>query len=300
MPLTESEYLQIKRYHTDHADKRDLKEIIECCMSIFNSAVGCNFLNAQNLKVEFFHLKNGITVYEQFCKQYFPSYFSKYHDDYTKEGYMGSFVAQAFINCDVYGILCSLDADVEPNCWYEIILHEMAHIYCITHETDGGNFFEKYCFHLDEKGKAEPNGTMAAGYTVWREFIAYYLGAELAPFSSPLSLARVREKVRDLEKDVDMDNPDTKMLVSQILAHIFQNPTVRRAENAATVYEILEKNRIFASKVRIECYKQLIETIFVQLLKNDYWKISPFFIDDLGSTYIGMLVQRRMESLRNG
>ncbi len=298
MSLTEREYLHIKRYHTDHVDKRDIEEIIECCKSIFNSAVGSNFLNAQNLKVEFFHLKNGVTVYEQFCKQYFPSYVTKYHDDYTKEGYMGSFAAQAFINGDVYGILCSLDADVEPNYWYEVILHEMTHIYCITHETEEGNFFEKYCLNLDEEGKSEPNGTMGAGYAVWREFIAYYWGAEFDPFSSPLSLARVREKVRDIEEDAE--KPDAKMLVSQILAYIFRNPMVRRAENAATAYEILEKNRIFASKARTECYKQLIETIFEQFLKDDYWKISPNFIDELGSAYFGMLAWRRAESPRNG
>ena len=47
---------------------------------------------------------------------------------------MDSFEAQAFINGDVYGILCSLDSDMEPNRWYEIILHELVHIYCTTHE----------------------------------------------------------------------------------------------------------------------------------------------------------------------
>jgi len=169
MSSTEREYPYVKHYHTDHADNQDIEEIIECCKTIFNSTVGSNFLNDQNLKLEFFHLENGVDVYEQFCKQYFPSYLSKYHDDYTKEGYMGSFEAQAFINGDVYGILCSLDADIEPNCWYEVILHEMTHIYCMTHETEGGNFFDKYCFDLNENGKAEPNGTMADGYAVWRE-----------------------------------------------------------------------------------------------------------------------------------
>jgi len=290
MSLIEREYLHVKHYHTNHADKKDIEEIIECCKTIFNSVIGSHFLNSQNLKVEFFHLENGVAVYEQFCKQYFPSHFSKYYDDYTKEGYMGSFVAQAFINGDVYGILCSLDADVEPNYWYEVILHEMTHIYCTTHETKGGNFFEKYC--LDEEGVAELNGAMGAGYAVWREFIADYWGAEFAPFSSPLSLAQVREKVRDLEENVDAENPAAKVLVSQILAYIFRNPTVHRAENAADAYKTLEKNRIFASKARTKCYKQLIETVFEQLLKDNYWKISPFFIEDLGSAYIGMLVWR--------
>ena len=165
------EILHIKSYFSKHADEEIILEIIEYCIAIFNSAVGKNFLNMQNLKIEFFNLENGTAVYERFCKQYFPSYLGKYHDDYTQDGYMNSFVAQAFINHDTYGILCSLDTDVDPNSWHETILHKMVHIYCTTHESNGDNFFDKYCVNKKNNFK---DGTMGAGYEVWREFIAYY------------------------------------------------------------------------------------------------------------------------------
>lgn len=203
------EILHIKSYFSKHANEEIILEIIEYCIAIFNSAVGKNFLNMQNLKIEFFNLENGIAVYERFCKQYFPSYLGKYHDDYTQDGYMNSFAAQAFINHDTYGILCSLDTDVDPNSWYETILHEMVHIYCTTHESNGDNFFDKYCVNKKNNFK---DGTMGAGYEVWREFIAYYWGAELTPFSTPLSLAQVRAEVRDIDEDVDAKNSVAKML----------------------------------------------------------------------------------------
>ena len=203
------EILHIKSYFSKHANEEIILEIIEYCIAIFNSAVGKNFLNMQNLKIEFFNLENGIAVYERFCKQYFPSYLGKYHDDYTQDGYMNSFVAQAFINHDTYGILCSLDTDVDPNSWYETILHEMVHIYCTTHESNGDNFFDKYCVNKKNNFK---DGTMGAGYEVWREFIAYYWGAELTPFSTPLSLAQVRAEVRNIDEDVDAKNSVAKML----------------------------------------------------------------------------------------
>lgn len=291
------EILHIKSYFSKHANEEIILEIIEYCIAIFNSAVGKNFLNMQNLKIEFFNLENGIAVYERFCKQYFPSYLGKYHDDYTQDGYMNSFAAQAFINHDTYGILCSLDTDVDPNSWYETILHEMVHIYCTTHESNGDNFFDKYCVNKKNNFK---DGTMGAGYEVWREFIAYYWGAELTPFSTPLSLAQVRAEVRNIDEDVDAKNSVAKMLVSRILAFIFRNPTVRRANNVAIAYEILQKNKIFVSDIRVRSYKSLIETIFEQLLKKDYWRISPYFIDELGAAYIGMLGWRRAEGLRNG
>ena len=207
------EILHIKSYFSKHADEEIILEIIEYCIAIFNSAVGKNFLNMQNLKIGFFNLENGIAVYERFCKQYFPSYLGKYHDDYTQDGYMNSFAAQAFINHDTYGILCSLDTDVDPNSWYETILHEMVHIYCTTHESNGDNFFDKYCVNKKNNFK---DGTMGAGYEVWREFIAYYWGAELTPFSTPLSLAQVRAEVRNIDEDVDAKNSVAKMLVSRI------------------------------------------------------------------------------------
>lgn len=291
------EILHIKSYFSKHANEEIILEIIEYCIAIFNSAVGKNFLNMQNLKIEFFNLENGIAVYERFCKQYFPSYLGKYHDDYTQDGYMNSFVAQAFINHDTYGILCSLDTDVDPNSWYETILHEMVHIYCTTHESNGDNFFDKYCVNKKNNFK---DGTMGAGYEVWREFIAYYWGAELTPFSTPLSLAQVRAEVCNIDEDVDAKNFVAKMLVSRILAFIFRNPTVRRANNVAIAYEILQKNKIFVSDIRVRSYKSLIETIFEQLSKKDYWRISPYFIDELRAAYIGMLGWRRAEGLRNG
>lgn len=297
MSTAEREPLHIKSYHSERANKGVIGEIIEYCISIFNSIVGKDFLNNQNLIIEFFNAENGITIYEQFCKQYFPSYFGKYHDDYTKDGYMNSFVAQAFINGDTYGILCSLDADIDPNCWYETILHEMTHIYCATYECGGESFFEKHC--IDENGE-NPDGIMGAGYAVWREFIAYYWGAELTPFSTSLSLNQVREMVRDIDEDVDATNPVAKMLVSQILAYIFRNPTVHRADNVATVCKFLEKNKIFASDMRMKSYKSLIESVFEQLSKENYWKISPNFIDNLGSAYISMLGWRHVEGSWNG
>ena len=45
------EILHIKSYFSKHADEEIILEIIEYCIAIFNSAVGKNFLNMQNLKI---------------------------------------------------------------------------------------------------------------------------------------------------------------------------------------------------------------------------------------------------------
>ena len=53
MSSPERKYIQVKHYYTEHADKRDIEEIIACCKSIFNSVVVEGFLTDQNLKVDF-------------------------------------------------------------------------------------------------------------------------------------------------------------------------------------------------------------------------------------------------------
>ena len=45
------EILHIKSYFSKHANEEIIVEIIEYCIAIFNSAVGKNFLNMQNLKI---------------------------------------------------------------------------------------------------------------------------------------------------------------------------------------------------------------------------------------------------------
>lgn len=110
---------------------------------------------------------------------------------------------------------------------------------------------------------------MGTGYGVWREFIAYYWGAELNPFSTPLSLAQVRANARDIDVDVIATNPIAKIPVSQTLAYIFRDPAVHQADNAETAYVLLEKNKIFVSEAWAKSYKSLIETVFEQLSKED-------------------------------
>ena len=58
-----------------------------------------------------------------------------------------------------------------------ILLHELAHIFCTRNEIDGDNFFERYC--MDDTISREEDGTINAGYAVWRELIAELIAFEL-------------------------------------------------------------------------------------------------------------------------
>lgn len=105
-----------------------------------HDAFGLDFSKDDCLKVAFCTFENRAAVYEDFCTRFFPLYLA---EGYSRDDF---FTAQAFTNADtgIYGILICLDMEQEPSDWYQIILHEMSHLFCLTREIAGDNFTAKY------------------------------------------------------------------------------------------------------------------------------------------------------------
>lgn len=250
--------IHLKLYDSRCTKKEYIESVIETCKQIFNETLGQNFFKDNNLKVAFCNSENSAAVYEEFCKQFFPLYLG--------EGYSRTtYTAQAFTNeiDGVYGILVCLDTGPESGEWYQIILHEMSHIFCIIHEIDGENFSAKYS--KNNMGGQPEYWNIYIGYAVWREFIADYIASQIHPLMRPPTLTKLREVVRELDKGINRDNPDRAQDVSQLLQYIFLYPKIRAATDTATIIQFLEKNRIFATKARCRDYQEIIALIFEQL-----------------------------------
>lgn len=266
-------------------EKEYVESVIRNCKRFFNDTINEKFFRDDNLKVIFMTLENSVEVYEAFCGQFFPKYL---RENYTTPGYMESFTAQAFVNKDVYGILIRLDIGTEFP-WYEIILHEMSHIFCLVHEIDGEDFFEKYC---EDKEDPTKNGMICAGYAIWREFIADYIAAQINPFFRPLSMRELKKEVYELDKEWNNTNPKAKIFVSQMLADILLNTKVRQKENPGAILQLLEKEKVFTSKVPNASYSGMIRILHKQLLRDEYWKINADFIWELGEEYLNQMTLR--------
>ena len=152
----------------------DYKEALFYAASIFNERLGAEF-SEDNLVLCCFQTENQQEVFEQFCKQYFPD---RLEDRYTEDGYF-DFHASAFVGTGdgADGILLRTDIARHPAELKHILLHELAHIFCTRNEIDGDNFFERYC--MDDTISREEDGTINAGYAVWRELIAELIAFEL-------------------------------------------------------------------------------------------------------------------------
>lgn len=255
-----------------------IEAVIDDCKQIFNTVCGDKFFRDDNLKVAFCTSENQADVYSMFCEQFFPLWLT---ESYSRSNY---FAAQAMANMPegIYGILFCLDTYDEGDVWYQIVLHEMSHIFCIANEFGGENFQEKY---FKEKAEDARHHFAAAGYAVWREFIANYMAMPITPLVKPPSLVKLREIVRDLDEGITRSNPDCSRDCSQILSFIFAYPKIRSAQDVDEVFRILDKNRIFVTRERSRDYRPLIRAIFAHLKQKEYWSITFEFMEQIGTAY---------------
>lgn len=270
----------LKQYDSQYTKKEFIESVIQTSMQIFNEVSGINMFQKDNLKMAFCDSETQAIVYEEFCGRFFPLYLG--------EGYSRTdpFSAQTFTNMEegIYGVLICLDTDCDPDEWYQIILHELSHIFCIAHEIDGESF--QYKYSKSNLGDGPEYWHIHIGYQLWCEFIANYIADQLNPFTRPLALKKLQKAVREYDRSVTRDDPDKVQCLSLLLHYIFLSPKIRAAGDAGTVIRILEENRIFATKARCEQYEGMINLIFEQLQRDPCWKIDPEFITLLGVSYL--------------
>lgn len=275
--------IHLKANSAGKTKREYIEAVVDDCKRIFNATIADRFFHDDNLKVAFCTSENQVIVYETFCGQFFPLYLA---EGYSRTNY---FAAQAMTNVPdgIYGILVCLDTCDEGNDWYQIILHEMSHIFCITHEIGGENFQHKYS--KEYLGENEQYWYSSIGYAVWSEFIADYIASQINPLVMSLSLAKLRVVIRKLDEGMNVNNPDRAQNCSQILCYIFLNPRIRAAKDGDSAFQILEKNRVFASKERSGHYHEIISLLFDRLKQECYWTIGPEFIEKLGKAYLSLL-----------
>ncbi|MCM1269871.1 MAG: hypothetical protein NC122_00265 [Faecalibacterium sp.] len=263
--------------------KEDLTQILYDAMVCFNEKMKFN-ISPDNTVLAFFTPDNGIEVYETFCQQYFPNWLN---EDYMTEGYFESFAASAFVG-EKYGILIRLDLDMTAAEWFEIFLHEISHIYCSVNEIDGGYFFDRFC----NGSKGVEDGIMNAGYAIWREAIADIMAHELNPYSGMYIVQYVKPHVDELYRSLSYKNPDSKKAMSLILAYLMLTNEIRQSENWQQAEIQIRK----VMKFDDEMIYRIVELVYENLRKSEYWRITSDFIMNIGEAYLWLLTNKSIKS----
>ena len=172
----------------------EYKDALLCAAETFNERLGTEF-SEDNLVLRCFQTENQQEVFEQFCKQYFPD---RLTDRYKEDGYF-DFHASAFVGKEggADGILLRTDVVHHPAELKHILLHELAHIFCTHNELGGDSFYERYC--MDDTISREEDGTINAGYAVWRELAAELIAFELDDNCDVIPLRRKKDLLNYLD-----------------------------------------------------------------------------------------------------
>ena len=142
-----------------------------------------------------------------------------------------------------------------------ILLHELGHVFAITHEY-GGRWF------LDDI--EEDDTASYSGYEIWKEFIANYIVSrftEHAPVHLyPLS---VREKKELLKKDSDSHDELSRYLCWAVCTEESGTPAMT---------QILEEKHI--------PFPRIIALLSEKVREENYWEINVGLMEELGNQFI--------------
>lgn len=264
--------------------QHDYSAALARAMEAINSCLGSEF-SPDKVLLQCFQTDNEKTVFQKFCTDYFPY---RLADDYKAEDYF-EFRASAFVgknNGGLDGILLRTDIDYSPAGLHHVLLHELAHIFCIHHELDGESFYDKYC--VDYASTREEDGMINAGYAVWREMIAEVIAIEC---DDAYDIQPLRSKKSFLRDYMNRIAPlSGKLYVSMILTEIMTSSEVEMSETWDEAVKYIQKTRLFKEQIFLDFF----QTVFVQL-RTRFLNIDVDFIRDIGYLYLTIVAVSMMQ-----
>ena len=164
------------------------------------------------------------------------------------------------------------------------------HIFCTRNEIDGDNFYERCC--MDDTISREEDGTINAGYAVWRELAAELIAFELDDNCDVVPLRRKKDLLSYYEGELLTGNG--KMGVSMILCEAMTS-----AEGEASMTWDAAKSKFTRFKPFDDpLYRDLLELVFTHV-REYFIVIDRDFIYEIGVLYLSIAAQAMIASLKN-
>ena len=276
----------------------DILSIAKKAIESFNSSMGTNY-SLDNIRIEMFSNSDAAQTYTSFVNAYgFP------FEDPSKRDFSLT-VAEAFVgntDCDdsshIDGILVSAELPVgfqNPSTYYEALIHELAHIFCTTHEIPtaqkaGQRFYDLYCG--DDSSTADNsllNGQVNAGHAIWREVIADIIADKISS-KRALSIDDIIGQAMQFASYVTVLNNDAKIALQRYLSIVLLAKEIKNARSRISVSRTLELYKL--------PFRTIVLMAYDNLKKEPFYAIDFDFINELGTQYIaGRIQNSRPEEL---
>lgn len=286
-----NQYRQSLPRDGDELSKEDaIPMLLAKACELMNRECNTNY-SLDNIRIAFCTITDAVDVYKSFTSQH------GFHSERRIRKDFESILAETFIGetdiddpSHVDGILIRTDPPAEldnPETYMIVLVHELARIFCTTHEIDsagkaGQRFYDLYC--EDRPGtpaKNYNNGYINAGYAIWREFIADII-QDIVYQQPSKHLEDIVPVLLLLAKQVKVGNSAAKSAFHRYLSEIMNTWEGSEAE----YWEDLEPElkRLNLPFIRI------VEYVFGNLHGKDCHKIEPDFIETLGGMYLSDMI----------
>ena len=242
----------------------------------FNREMKTNY-TTDNVKLAFYDNSDADAQYERFCEDYFP-------DRLTDNNKLRNALASAFTGKDFDGIMIRRDFSGGQSELFTIVLHELSHIWCTHNEIPTGDFYDRYC--KSNLGNTLLDGTINAGYAIWREFAAIYLSTNVQGVEYYPSLSEIKQDVLEVAELVHPDNPAAKILMTDFLTCVLMS----REGNNKNAWESVN---VWLSQIGLTHFISIANLVYIHIRSEKFWEIDADFIETLGSTYFAVLAQNR-------
>ena len=242
----------------------DFEKHLSSAIQKFNDKMGYSF-SPESIVLRTFNGRNYKRVYNEFVSEHS---FHKEDPEHLK-----STKAEVFPygKNDVSGIL--LRENIKASVAEYIMLHELSHIFLTREEIKGGHFYDRFCSDQPRtQMEIIDDGTINAGYAIWREFAAELL----ASFIMGLSIIGDPEllDVSDRIEQVVVGNPSAKAILASVLCD----------------YAICDKLSGFDWKKhlgKIEMpFPNTLKLVLEQAHRIPFYRITPEFVYSVGQAYL--------------
>jgi len=256
-----------------------------------------------DIVIEFFKPSEALAKYRSFCSRYFPRKLDG--TEYLKPDFFKTMGASALVGITKSGLFIRSTLQCNEDEFRHIILHELAHIYCIkTEMPPDKHFIDIYLGCTAETefanvSERQEDGCISAGYEVWREFIADYIAVCLDPKGFEHSLGSSAFYVSDMLNGVKMGVSDAKLHMSLALTAL-----MTASDSASLLINIDVSGDFGLDRTTTEIFHSILEPVHQKVFQcnganwlnltdtnNDYpWIIDRDFIELLGTRYLMFLI----------
>lgn len=253
-----------------------IEKIARAAFEHFNSKMKINY-TSDNVKLAFYDNSDADAQYERFCKEYFP-------DRLTNNNELKNALASAFTGKDFDGIMIRRDFSGDQSELFTIVLHELSHIWCTHNEIPTGDFYDRYC--KDNSENTLLDGTINAGYAIWREFAAIYLSTNVQGVEYYPSLSEIEQAVLEVVEFIRPDNPTAKISMTDFLTCVLMSKEANNKNSWESV-------NVWLSQNGLTHFISIANLVYIHIRSEKFWEIDVDFIETLGSAYLAVLAQNR-------